>query len=166
MDKIKLGEVTSAVGLKGELKIYPYTDYKEKFEEIDYVLMDDRRFSIEKVRYMKSMAVLKLSGIEDRTAAEACREKELFLLLEDAPPLPEDTYYVRDLVGLRVVDEDGETVGRLSDVIINSAQDIYMVEPEDGGNPFPVPAVEEFVKAVDMEKGILCVKLIEGLREL
>lgn len=166
MEKIRLGRVTNAVGLKGELKVYPYTDYKEKFEEIDYVLMDDLRYAIENVRYMKAMVVLKLTGIDDRTSAESYKEKDLFLFRTDAPPLPEDTYYVKDLIGLRVVDEEGNTVGRLSDVIINSAQDIYMVEPHGGGKSFPVPAVEEFIKEVDIEKGMLCIRLIEGLREL
>ena len=166
MEKIRLGKVTNAFGLKGELRVYPYTDYKEKFEEINYVLMDDFRYTIENVRYMKALVVLKLTGIDDRTSAEACKEKDLFLFLSDAPPLPEDTYYVKDLIGLAVVDEEGKHVGRLSDVIINSAQDIYMVEPHEGGKPFPVPAVEEFIKEVNMEKGMLCIRLIEGLREL
>ncbi len=166
MEKIRLGRVTNAVGLKGELKVYPYTDYKEKFEEIDYVLMDDLRYTIENVRYLKAMVVLKLAGIDDRTSAEACKEKDLLMFLADAPPLPEDTYYVKDLIGLAVVDEEGKPVGRLSDVIINSAQDIYMVEPREGGKPFPIPAVEEFVKEVDMDKGTLRIRLIEGLREL
>ncbi|MGI6734397.1 MAG: ribosome maturation factor RimM [Anaerovoracaceae bacterium] len=166
MEKLRLGRVTGAVGLKGELRVYPYTDYKEKFEEIDYVLMDDLRFSIENVRYMKEMAILKLSGIDDRTAAEACKGKDLFLFRKDAPPLPEDTYYVKDLIGLSVVDEDGKCIGRLKEVILNEAQDIYMIEPEDGGKPFPVPAVNEFIKEVDLQKGTITVRLIEGLREL
>jgi 16S rRNA processing protein RimM len=166
MERIRLGRVTNAVGLKGELRVYPYTDYKEKFEEIDYVLMDDLRFSIENVRYMKAMVILKLSGIDDRTAAEVCKEKDLFLFRKDAPPLPEDTYYVKDLIGLAVVDEDGKHIGRLKEVILNKAQDIYMIEPDAGGSPFPVPAVEEFIKEVDLAKGVISVRLIEGLREL
>ncbi len=161
-----MGRITSAAGLKGEMKVYPYTDYKEKFEEINYILMDEHRFSIENVRYMKNMVILKLSGIDDRNAAEAWKEKDLFILREDAPPLPEGTYYVRDLIGLGVIDEEGRPVGRLSEVILNRAQDIYMVEPTDGGKPFPVPAVDEFIKEIDMEKGVLCVRLIEGLQEL
>ena len=76
MEKLRLGKVTAAVGLKGELRVYPYTDYKEKFEEVDYVLIDDRRFPIEKVRYMKDMAVLKLSGIDDRTGRKGTKARK------------------------------------------------------------------------------------------
>lgn len=166
MEKLRLGKVTAAVGLKGELRVYPYTDYKEKFEEVDYVLIDDRRFPIEKVRYMKDMAVLKLSGIDDRTGAEGYKGKEIFIFRKDAPPLPEDTYYVKYLIGLDVLDEEGKRVGRLKEVMLYEAHDIYMIEPDDGEKPFPVPAVEEFIKEVDLEKKVIIVRLIEGLREL
>jgi 16S rRNA processing protein RimM len=165
-EKIRLGKVVNSVGLKGELKIFPYTDYKEKFEEVAYIILDEVSFSIENVRYVKSMAILKLSGINDRNAAEKYKDKDVFIFLKDAPPLPEGSFYVKDLKGLIAVDEEGVTVGRLSDVLINSSQDIYMIEPEDGGKAFPVPAVEEFIKKIDLEKGQICIKLIEGLRQL
>ncbi|HZK01499.1 MAG TPA: ribosome maturation factor RimM [Anaerovoracaceae bacterium] len=165
MEKLRLGKITGAVGIKGELKVYPYTDYKEKFEEIEYVLIDGLSFNIEKVRYVKNTAVLKLEGIDDRAKAEANRQKEIFVMRKDAPPLPDDTYYVKDLVGLKAVDEKGIPVGTLSEVIINNAQDLYMIKPEDG-SAFPVPAVAEFIKEIDLENGTICVKLIEGLKEL
>lgn len=166
MEKNRLGKITGAVGLKGELRVYPFTDFKELFEEISYVLMDDTPFSIKAVRYMKGLVILKLTGIDDRSAAENCRGKEIFMYRKDVPPLPEGTYYVKDLIGLIAVDEEGRKVGRLCEVIINTAQDIYMIEPFEGGNPFPIPAVEEFIKIVDIEKGIIGIKLIDGLREL
>ncbi|MDO4552190.1 MAG: ribosome maturation factor RimM [Bacillota bacterium] len=161
-DMLRLGKVTGAAGLKGELRVYPYTDYKEKFQELSYVLMDDKPRRIEKVRYHKNLAILKLEGIEDRSGAEACREKELFIRRADAPPLPEDSYYVADLLGLTVQKEDGEVLGRLKDVILHSAQDLYEVE-RPGGKSFLLPAVDEFVKDVDLEKGVITVRLIEGL---
>lgn len=166
MDKLRLGKIVNAVGLKGELKVYPYTDYKEKFEYIGYVMIEGRSYNIEAVRYIKNMAILKLDGIDTRTEAEDFKEKELFIPREDAPPLPEDTYYVRDLIGLDAVDEEGRSIGSISDVIINSAQDIYMIWPHDGKREFPVPAVEEFIREINIEKGIIVVRLIEGLQEL
>lgn len=166
MEVIRLGKIVNAVGLKGELKVYPYTDYKEKFEEVNYILIDEKPYDIENVRYVKNMAVLKLSGIEDRAEAESNKEKEVFIFRKDAPSLPEGSFYVKDLIGLRVVDLKEQPLGRLSDVIISNAQDIYMVEPIEGGKAFPVPAVEEFVKKVDLEKGKIYLQLIEGLREL
>ncbi|MDD2483500.1 MAG: ribosome maturation factor RimM [Eubacteriales bacterium] len=166
MEKLRLGRITSAVGLSGEVRVYPYTDYKEKFEEIDYVLLRDEKVRIEKVRYNKNMAILKLEGMDDRSAAEKNREQDLFIFLEDAPPLPEGAYYVKDLIGLAIVDGEGQKIGTLVDIIKNSAQDLYEVEPLDGGKRFLVPAVEEFVPEVSPEKGFIRVHLIEGLRDL
>lgn len=167
MEKLRLGQITNAVGLKGEIRVYPYTDYKEEFEEISYVLISEEKYVIEKVRYMKDMAVLKLHGIDDRTTAEKYKGQDLYIYREDAPPLPADTYYVIDLIGMLVVDEDGETIGRLKSVIKNSsAQDLYEVESVQTGNTFLVPAVEEFILKIDLDKGTVLVKLIEGLTEL
>jgi len=165
-EKIRLGKIVNSVGLKGEMKIYPYTDYKEKFEEIEYVIIDGLPYDIERVRYAKSMVILKLVGINNRIEAESNREKEIFILRKDTPSLPEGTFYVKDLIGLRAVDMEGQPLGRLSDVIISESQDIYMIEPAEGGKAFPVPAVEEFVKEIDLVNGIICIKLIEGLKEL
>ncbi|NLP29903.1 MAG: 16S rRNA processing protein RimM [Clostridiales bacterium] len=163
METLRLGKVTNSVGLKGEIRVYPYTDYKEKFEEIEYVLIDNEKLLIEGVRYIKGLAILKLNGIDNRTDAERFKDKDLFIYRKDAPPLPEDTYYVKDLIGLCVEDEDGKKLGNIIDVIIGSAQDLYVVEPTDGGKAFMIPAVGEFILLIDLDKQIMKVHLIEGL---
>lgn len=163
METLLLGQITTAVGLKGELRVYPYTDYKEKFEEIDYCIIEGTKYTIQNVRYMKGMVILKLTGIDDRTAAESYKGKELLLYRSDAPPLPADTYYIKDLIGLQVNDETGKPIGRLRDVIQHSAQDLYEVETMQGDEVFLVPAVEEFIKSIDLEEGVICMHLIEGL---
>ena len=164
MEKLRLGQITGAVGLKGEVRVYPYTDYKEKFEELPHVLMGEKKHSIQNVRYQKNMAILNLSGVNDRTAAEACKGEFLFIDRADAPPLPEDTYYVADLLGLAVIEEDGTPVGKLADVIQNSAQDLYVVEDEEGKR-FSIPAVGAFIRGINVEEGFIRVHLIPGLRE-
>jgi 16S rRNA processing protein RimM len=166
MEKLRLGRITSAVGLAGEVRVYPYTDYKEKFEELEYVLLKDEKYEIEHIRYNKNMAVLKLKGIDDRLAAERCREEDLFIYREDAPALPEDSFYVKDLLGLSVIDEEGRALGKLVNIIKNSAHDLYEVEPEGGGKTFLIPAVEEFIVEITPEKGMIRVHLIEGLTDL
>jgi 16S rRNA processing protein RimM len=165
METMLLGQITNAVGLKGELRVYPYTDYKEKFEELDYCIIEGLNYSIQNVRYMKGMVVLKLTGIEDRTTAESYKGKDLLLYRKDAPPLPADTYYIKDLIGLRVVDETGIEIGRVKDVIQHTAQDLYEVETMQGDEVFLVPAVEEFIKSIDLEEGVIRMHLIEGLME-
>ncbi|MGI6752267.1 MAG: ribosome maturation factor RimM [Anaerovoracaceae bacterium] len=164
MKKLKLGKITGAVGLKGEIKVYPYTDYKEKFEELPYILCDDVKYPITRVRYIKNMVVLKLEGIDDRNEAEASAGKYLYIYKMDAPPLQDGAYYIHELVGLTVEEEGGGVLGHLSDVIQNAAQDIYEVETHEG-KTILIPAVEEFVKDIDLENSRMMVKLIPGMKE-
>ena len=171
MEKLKVGKIVNAVGLKGEVKVYPYTDGKEFFEEIDSLLLrnesgSEERRQIEHVRYMKDMAILKLDRIDDRTEAEKYKDALLFVLKEEAPALPEDTYYVKDLIGLSVRDENGACLGILKHVIKNVSQDLYEIEREDGQETFLLPAVKEFVRDVDLDRRTITVHLIEGILEL
>ena len=162
MDTIKLGKVTAPQGIKGEVRVYPYTDEITRFSEIEGVLLDGRKRKIQNARYMKNMAVLKLEGIDDRNAAEAIRGKELLLSKEDLWEQPEDTYFIDDLVGCAVVSEDGASVGMLKSIISRPAQDLYEIERADG-SAFLLPAVKEFVKNVDLTNKIITIHLINGL---
>ena len=165
MEKIKIGKIVNVVGLKGEFKVYHYTDYKERFEELSNIYMEDTLYNIIGARYMKEMVILKLQGINDRSEAEKHRGEDLYINKEDARVLPEDTYYINDLIGLKVIDENGISLGILSDVIQNKAQDLYEIE-RDNKSKFFIPAVEEFIIEIDLTKKIIKVKLIEGLLDL
>ena len=162
MDTIKLGKVTAPQGIKGEVRVYPYTDEITRFSEIEGVLLDGRKRKIQNARYMKNMAVLKLEGIDDRNAAEAIRGKELLLSKEDLWEQPEDTYFIDDLVGCAVVSEDGASVGTLKSIISRPAQDLYEIERADGST-FLLPAVKEFIKNVDLDNKTITIHLINGL---
>ena len=162
MDIIKLGKITAPQGIKGEVRVYPYTDKPTRFSEIEAVLLNGRRCRIEKARYMKNMAVLKLEGIDDRNAAEAVRNRELLLPREELWKQPEDTYFVDDLVGCAVVSEDGAPVGTLKTIHSRPAQDLYEIEKEDGSS-FLLPAVKEFIRSVDPQNKTITIHLIEGL---
>ena len=142
--------------------MYPYTDIPERFSEIEELELDGRYVAIESARYMKGMAVLKLSCCPDRNAAEALRGKELFLDKDRLWDVPEDTYFVDELIGMQVFEEDGRHVGRISDVKYGSAQDIYIIENAEGKS-FMLPAVKEFIKDVDVDGRRMTVRLIEGL---
>ena len=162
MDIIKLGKITAPQGIRGEVRVYPYTDKLTRFSEIEAVYLNGRRCRIRKVRYMKNMAVLKLEGIDDRNAAEAVRNQELMLPKEELWEQPEDTYFVDDLVGCSVVSEDGSPVGTLKAVHSRPAQDLYEIESEDGKS-FLIPAVKEFVKEVNVPEKRIVIQIIEGL---
>lgn len=161
MDKIKLGKITAPQGVKGEFRVFPYTDEITRFSEIPYVLIDGLKHKISKARYQKNLVVLKVEGVEDRNAAEALRGKELLLNREDMWVQPENTYFIEDLIGMTIVsDEDGKEIGKLVKVIQNSSQDVY--EINTGNGSFLLPAVKEFIKSVDVENKLMKVHLIEG----
>ena len=165
MEKIKIGKIVNAVGLKGEVKVYHYSDYKERFEELDQIWIDGRKVAIEGVRYMKDMVILKLDGVSDRNGAEVLKEQEVFIDESMLRVLPEDTYYIKDLIGMEVASKKEGRIGILTDVIQNSSQDLYEVTTEDGRKIF-IPAVEEFIRDIDCQNRKITVELIEGLLEL
>lgn len=165
MEKIKIGQVVNAVGLKGELKVRHDTDYKERFEELKKIYLGNTPYEISGVRYMKEMVILKLLGVDDRTEAETHKGEDVCIDKSDVRVLPEDTYYIFDMIGMSVVDESGNKLGILSDVIKRTAQDLYEIEKEDK-KKFLIPAVEEFILNIDVKNKVMTVRLIEGLMEV
>ena len=166
MEKIKIGKIVNAVALRGEVKVYHYSDYKERFEEIDNILLEHKgkyeEYSIEGTRYQNEMVILKLKGVSDRNAAEALKERDIYITEADLRELPEDTFYVRDLIGCIALNaETGGKIGEITDVLQNSAQDIYKIKLPNGKEAL-IPVVSEFVKEVDIEKKIVKIKLIPG----
>ena len=190
MEKIKIGKIVNAVGLKGEVKVYSDAGENDRFEKLDRIIagssqsgsgqsgsgqeggakraackkpQSDMEFEIEKVRYQKNMVILKLRGVDDRNQAEALKDMDVFITEDDLEELPDDTFYVRDLIGCQVVDiNDGKKLGVVSDLIQNSAQDIYQIDLAEGGQAL-IPAVEQFIKNVDIENKTITVSLIPGL---
>lgn len=165
MEKYKIGKIVNAVGLKGEVKVYNYSDYKERFQEIDTVFVEDEKYAILNTRYMKDVAILKLEGVEDRNGAEALKDKDLYITEDMLRVLPDDTYYIKDLIGLEVIDEKGGNLGVVTDVFKNAAQDLYEIELENK-KKILLPAVEEFVLDINMDNKKMTVRLIEGLLDL
>ena len=165
MNKVRIGQITAPVGIKGEVRVFPYTDRESRFSDIQRVFLgegeDEHR--IEKVRFDKGMVVLKLSGIDDRNTSETLRSKNLYVL-RDEYVLDDDSYFLEDLLGCSVFSDEGKALGRLTDVIQNTAQDIYKVTGEDGKS-FLVPAVKEFIRNVDIENKMITIHLIEGLTD-
>ncbi|MEE0742082.1 MAG: ribosome maturation factor RimM [Emergencia sp.] len=163
MEKIKIGRIVNAVALRGEVKVYNYSDRRERYEELSRIIVEDQEYEIEKVRYQQHMVILKLAGVDDRNGAEAMKNKDVFVTEEDLKELPEDTFYIRDLIGLDILEADsGEKLGVLKDVLQPSSQDVYVVALTDGGEAM-IPVVKEFIREVSVEEGFIKVKPIEGM---
>ncbi|MDD2217506.1 MAG: ribosome maturation factor RimM [Eubacteriales bacterium] len=164
MKKIKIGKIVNAVGLKGEVKVYSYSE-PSRYKELTDIYVEEKIHRIENVRYQKNIVILKLSGIDDRTGAENAKEKYIYIIEDDLPELPEDTYYIKDLIGMSVVDETGESLGKVKDIIQNAAQDLYEIERANG-KLLLIPGVKEFIIDIDLNIKEIKVKLPEGLLEL
>lgn len=164
MEKIIIGKIVNVVGLKGEVKVYCYTDRKERFEELPRVYVGEDSRRIKNVRFQGNVAVLKLEGIEDRNDAERQKGKMVSILESDLKELPKGTYYVRDLQGVQVFEAES-LLGTLTDVVQSSAQDLYEIQLESG-RKILLPAVKEFILSVDMDNRTMHVKLPEGLLDL
>ena len=119
-------------------------------------------YEIQNVRYQKNIVILKLRGVDDRNAAEALKERDIYITQADLPELPDDTFYVRDLMGCAVLDgRTGGKLGNIKEVLQGAAQDVYVITLLSGKETM-IPAVAEFVKKVDMAQRIVTVALIPG----
>ena len=162
MQTIKLGKITAPQGIRGECRVLAYTDEVTRFSEIERLWIGNKEYRIEAVSYRPNMLVIKLEGVDDRNAAEALRNQELLLDRSLLWEQPEDTYFIDDLAGCRVVLEDGSELGTLRRVHSRPAQDLYEIETKDGGS-FLLPAVKEFVRGVDLQNRTITIRVIEGM---
>ena len=167
VDRFVVGQIVNTHGLRGDLKIKPFTSSPEDFEDFESLLIEgegEKKFYIENVRYVKGLVLLKFEGLEDINAAEKYKNRELYRLRSDYGALEEGEHFIVDLIGLEVVDAIHGPVGRIKDVITNGAQDLYVVARE-GKPDFLIPVVKAFVKKVEMDEGRVLVQLIEGMIE-
>ena len=143
-DLFQIGIITGTHGLKGEVKVFPTTDDKERFLDLDAVLIDTGKELIEKkvqyCKFFKQFVFVKFEGLDDINDVEKYKRCPLKVTRENAVPLEEDEYYVADLLGLTIVDESGVTIGELVDVIETGANDVYEVKTSDGGHVL-LPAI-------------------------
>ena len=165
MEKILIGKVVNAVGIKGELKVYNYSDSDEIYRNTPLIYLEDKLYKIQNVRVQKGMIILKLKGIDDRNEAELVKGKELFVTDADLPELEEGVFYVRDLISMNVITENGEKIGEVNDVIQNTAQDIFEVRTQDDKLVL-IPKVDQFVINIDRDTRTVTVRLIEGILDL
>lgn len=161
-----VGEIVNTQGIKGEVRVIPHTDDITRFELLDTILVEQRgklqEYGIEGVRYHKQFVLLKLEGIDDMTAAEKLKNSKLKIPESLALPLEEGEYYIRDLYDLTVVDDKGNNIGILNDILFTGANDVYVIKPKEGKDIY-LPAIKDCILNVDLEKGVMTVHIPEGL---
>ena len=161
---IPLGKIVAPVGLRGEVKLYPYTDRIEHYNAVGVFIGGCKR-CMKIVRYVKRSPIIRIDGVGDRLQAENLVGAEIFILESELSDLPEDTYYLKDLIGCRVINETDEDLGIIVNVQQNGAQDIYEIK-DLKSKEFLLPAVKEFIKEVDIDNKRVRVRLPEGLMDI
>ena len=163
---LEVGQIVNTNGLKGLLKINPFTDDITRFERLKTILVDHKKelleFEIESVRYQKKQVLLKLKGIDTIEEAEKYREDYLKINRNKEEKLPEDTYYIVDLIGLDIYTENGELLGKLDDIFSTGSNDVYVVKNSEG-KQILLPAISDVIKNIDLKQKKIVVNLIEGL---
>ena len=166
MEYIEIGQIVNTNGLKGVVKVNPFTDDISKFEELKYIYIqlksELKKVKIEQVRYNKNQVLLKLEGIDSIEEAEKYRNFYLKIEKKSQEELGEDTYYIVDLIGINVYSENDEYLGTIEDVFPTGSNDVYVVK-DNLGKQILVPAIAEVVKEVELKNKKIVIKIIPGL---
>ncbi len=165
---VKIGKIIDTRALKGEVKVYPYTNAVDSFDNIEdvYLLIGEKKvqLTIEKSSPYKNIMLLKFKGIDHINDVLQYKGEFIYLKKSDMDRLlNEGEYFVEDLKGLTVLDEKNENQGVIIDVRTGSIQDVLVIEKDN--KEWFLPYVDEFVLDIDIDNSIIRVKLIEGLIE-
>ncbi|MGH1366799.1 MAG: ribosome maturation factor RimM [Calditrichia bacterium] len=162
---IAVGKVIQAHGMDGYLKAMPYSGFPQRFQSLRTVYVETsfgmQGFIVEDVRLQQKSALLKLRGVNSRDEAQRFGKADLLVPAEQAIELPDNNYFVHDLIDMNVVDQKGNHLGAITEVLTNSGNDIYVVR--DGDKELLIPAVEAFIKDVNVADRRMTVELIEGM---
>ena len=165
-DLLQVGAITQTHGIRGEVKVFPTTDDVKRFKKLKEVILDTGKekvtLEIEGVKFFKQFVILKFKGFDNINDIERYKGKNLYVTRENAVKLKRDEYFIADLIGLEVYDEDDQHLGMLTNVIETGANDVYEVKFEDGREVL-FPAIKQCILDVDMENRKMKVHIMEGL---
>ena len=164
--KLQVGVISSTHGVRGEVKVFPTTDDVKRFKRLKEVILDTGKeeltLEIEGVKFFKQFVILKFKGYDNINDIEKYKGKSLFVTRANAVRLRKDEYFIADLQGLRVVDDEDKLLGTLRDVMETGANDVYIIDMADGREVL-VPAIKECILHVDVEAGKMQIHLMDGL---
>ena len=165
-DIFRIGVITSTHGLRGEVKVFPTTDDVERFKKLKkcFIRTKDKDIEVEKntCKFFKNMVILSFKEFNNINDIEKYKGCDLYVTRENAVPLKEDEFYISDIIGAEVYEENGEKLGVLSDVLKTGANDVFVVKLPDEKEVL-IPVIKEFVPEMDVEHKKVTVKLMKGM---
>lgn len=162
----EIGQIVNTSGLKGVIKVKPFTDDITKFNNLKTIYISIKKelkeFKIEQVRFNKNMVFLKLEGIDTIEEAESYRNLYLKIKRDKNEKLEENSYYIVDIIGSKVYTDCEEELGEIVDVFSTKSNDVYVVK-DNLGKQILLPAIKDVIKNVDIQNKKIIVHLLEGL---
>ena len=169
-DLFRVGVIANTHGVKGEVKVFPTTDAPERFKKLKSVILDTKRekltLEIQSARFFKNLVIVKFQGIDDINDIEKYKGCDLYVTRENATPLDEGEYYIADLIDMKVVDEEGNELGVLYDVMQTGANDVFVVKLNASDKELLLPNIPDCVLNVDLENEIIKVHVLDGLMDM
>jgi len=170
-DLLQIGRIVGTHGIKGEVSVYPLTDDPRRFSILDdcFLVTENNKAKTSAkamgAKYSNNKVILKLDGIEDRDAALALKGRFIAVTRDKAVKLAPNSYFICDLVGCAVIDDESGELGTLADVLQTGASDVYVVKREKNKDLL-IPAIKEVIKEVDLPSRTIWVHLLDGLLDL
>lgn len=165
-DMFRIGVITSTHGLKGEVKVFSTTDDLNRFKVLKKCYINTQNGNIEvnkkTCKFFKNMAILSFEEFKDINEIEKYKGCDLYVKREDAVALEEDEYYIADVLESNVVDEEGNEIGVLKDVMQTGANDVFSVITSEG-KEILMPVISDCVLNMDFENKVITVRMMKGL---
>lgn len=166
-DRFQVGVVASTHGLHGEVNVFPTTEDPNRFKKLKKVTLHTSRgeeilLDVQSAKFSKKFVIVKFKQLNTIEEVERFRGCELTIDRKDALKLSPGEFYVADLIGLDITDEDGNKLGVLSDVLQTGANDVYEMTHLDGEKVY-IPAIKDCVKEIDIDNKKIVIHVMEGL---
>ena len=167
-DRFQVGVIASTHGLQGEVNVFPTTEDPSRFKKLKQVVLHTQRgdellLDVVSARFFKKFVIVKFKQFNDINEVEKFRGCELTIDRKDAIKLQPGEYYCADLIGLTIVDEDGNELGTLTEILQTGANDVYEMTKKDDGEKVYIPAIKDCVKEIDPEGGKIVIHVMDGL---
>ena len=166
---LRVGTIASTHGIRGEVKVFPTTDDVKRFKKLKHCFLDTGKeripLEVESVKFFKQFAILKFKDYDNINDVEKYKGKDLLVDRANAVKLQKNEYFIADLIGLKVVTDEGNDFGTLKDVLQTGANDVYVIDGTDG-KEYLFPVIRECVLDISLEKGIVTVHIMPGLLDL
>lgn len=165
MEYIQIGKIVNTHGIRGDVKVLPLTDDTKRFEALEYVFIGDEKLkmNIDKVGYIKGNVLLKFKNYDNINDVEKFKNTDIWVDEKNKVKLPQNTYFIHDIIGLDVYLVDGTCLGKVKDVLQPGANDVYVVK--NNGKEYLIPAIKDVVKEVNIDESKIIIEPLEGMFE-